>query len=350
MEKKNSICIAIHKTWKQRTKLRLFVDQRGLFDITDDEPPISTSLHGYEEEALNSLLDKNMFRPISPGAYLQGLAVERFDHREKTALALALARCLMAFFDKNLERAFCNWNAENVFFMRSARPHGEPPWWYILVRSLSPGFKYPQVHDKVGPGNPILLSFAKLLLEISNGEKIQLDVDLHNFHKNIGNWAQMCAYVEEARQDGNSFYLQAVQGCLYLHMHFNKTDFGDSSGTAMREAIYEQIVRNLEKELHPEGLKRKRPESSTEPNQSKKRNIMGSIEPHDDQTVDLAWQNTKNALTNLPSRRNTNYSQPSGTFYSNSNMTSFSGHNGPGGLSQKLYVDHLLLLFTHFFT
>ncbi|UKZ53335.1 hypothetical protein TrVGV298_007127 [Trichoderma virens] len=270
--KKNNICIAIHETWKQRTKLRLFFDHRGLFDITDEEPPITTSLQDYEEEALMSLLDKNMFRPISPGAYLQGLAIERFDHKEKTSLALALARCLMIFFDKSLERAVCNWNTQSIFIMRSATPHGEPPWWHILVRSRPPSFRQPNIHDKIGPGNPILLSFAKLLLEIVNGETIKLDVDPHNVNNNIGNWAQMCGYVEEARQDRNSFYLQAVQGCLYLHMHLQRGQDQQTtlSGTAMREVIYEQIVRNLEKELHPEGLKRKRRESFSEQSQPNK--------------------------------------------------------------------------------
>ncbi|KAF3062881.1 hypothetical protein CFAM422_010417 [Trichoderma lentiforme] len=272
LRKKNNICIAIHETWKQRTKLRLFFDQRGLFDITDEEPPMATSLQDYEEETLNSLFDKNMFRPISPGAYLQGLAIERFDHKEKTSLALALARCLMVFFDKSLERAFCNWNADSIFIMRSARSHGEPPWWHILVRSRPPTFRQPNIHDKIGPGNPILLSFAKLLLEIVNGEPIKLEVDPQNITKNIGNWAQMCGYVEEARQDRNSFYLQAVQGCLYLHMHLQRGQDEQNvlSGTAMREVIYEQIVRNLEKELHPEGLKRKRRGSFSEPDQSNK--------------------------------------------------------------------------------
>ncbi|KAK1237996.1 hypothetical protein MKX08_002575 [Trichoderma sp. CBMAI-0020] len=264
-ENKNDICVAIHKTWKQRTKLRLFVDQRGLFDVTDERPPIST--YDHTEEGLNLLLDKNAFRPISPGAYLRGIVIERFDHREKTALALALARCLMVFFDRSLERASCNWSAENIFFMRSSQPYGELPRWHILVGSQPSSFNYPSFLHKVVPGNPVLLSFAKLLLEIINGEKIPLEIDLQNINKNIGNWAQMCSYVEEARQDGNSFYLQAVQGCLYLHMHLQKDDSLQdikSSGAAMREVIYEQIVRNLEKELNPDGLKRKRRGSFSE--------------------------------------------------------------------------------------
>ncbi|KAM0264972.1 hypothetical protein ACHAQJ_000488 [Trichoderma viride] len=312
LKKKNDICIAIHKTWKQGTKLRLFVDQRGLFDVTDEEPPISTSLQDYKEEGLNLLLDKNAFRPINPGTYLRGLAIERFDHREKTALALALARCLLVFFDKSLERAVCNWTAENIFFMRSPRPNGQPPCWHILVGSHSPNFNYPTFHHKIVPGNPVLLSFAKLLLEIINGEKIPLDVDLQNTNKNIGNWAQMCGYVEEARQDGNSFYLQAVQGCLYLHMHLQKGDdlqSINSSGAAMREVIYEQIVRNLEKELNPEGLKRKRRGSFSETPKLKRPHIIEPLEVADHQLEGVAQRYTKSSLAISPSQRGAIISQ-----------------------------------------
>ncbi|UKZ68423.1 uncharacterized protein TrAtP1_009459 [Trichoderma atroviride] len=303
-EHKHDICVAIHKTWKQRTKLRLFVDQRGLFDVTDEGPPIST--YDHTEEGLNLLLDKNAFRPISPGAYLRGIVIERFDHREKTALALALARCLMVFFDRSLERASCNWSAENIFFMRSSQPYGELPRWHILVGSQPSSFNYPSFLHRIVPGNPVLLSFAKLLLEIINGEKIPLDIDLQNINKNIGNWAQMCSYVEEARQDGNSFYLQAVQGCLYLHMHLQKDDNlqnVNSSGAAMREVIYEQIVRNLEKELNPDGLKRKRRGSFSERPNLKRLHTDEPLESTDRQLKGLNERFTKSALAILPSQR-----------------------------------------------
>ncbi|KAL7935629.1 hypothetical protein V8C35DRAFT_259314 [Trichoderma chlorosporum] len=337
LKNKNNICIAIHETWKQRTKLHLFFDQRGLFDITNEKPPISTSLQDYEEETLNSLLDKNMFRPISPGAYLQGLAIERFDRKEKTSLALALARCLMVFFDKSLERAVCNWSAESIFIMRSANSPDKPPWWHILVRSRPPSFRQPNIHDKIGPGNPILLSFAKLLLEIVNGETIKLDVDPQNMNKNIGNWAQMCGYVEEARQDRNSFYLQAVQGCLYLHMHLQRGQDQQSplSGTAMREVIYEQIVRNLEKELHPEGLKRKRRDSFSERSQPNKVYVAEPLPLGNDHEESFMLQHTKSPLGISSPRRDTNNCPP-GRLLRRS-TASFSSYKSSEGLSNNFF-------------
>ncbi|UKZ96879.1 uncharacterized protein TrAFT101_011654 [Trichoderma asperellum] len=334
LKKKNDICVAIHKTWKQRTKLRLFVDQRGLFDVTDEGPPISTSLHDHEEEGLNLLLDKNAFRPISPGAYLSGMAIQRFDHREKTALALSLARCLLVFFDKSLERAFCNWSAENIFFMHTSRPYGELPRWHLLVGSQPPSVNYPNFLHKIVPGNPVLLSFAKLLLEIINGERIPLEIDLQNISKNIGNWAQMCSYVEEARQDGNSFYLQAVQGCLYLHMHLQKGDdlkSINSSGAAMREVIYEQIVRNLEKELNPEGLKRKRRESFSERPHSKRLHSDELLEVADRKLEGLSERCTKSALAILPSQRGMVPSRAT----RDTGVNGFFGHDGAERPSQN---------------
>lgn len=223
-------------------------------------------------------------------------------------MALALARCLMVFFDRNLERASCNWSAENIFVMRSSHPHGEPPRWHILVGSQPPNFGHPSFLHKVVPGNPVLLSFAKLLLEIINGEKIPLDIDSQNITKNIGNWAQMCSYVEEARQDGSSFYLQAVQGCLYLHMHLQKDDnlqSINSSGVAMREVIYEQIVQNLERELNPDGLKRKRRRSFSERPNLKRLHTDEPLESRDRQLEGLNERYTKSALATLPSQRGT---------------------------------------------
>lgn len=218
----------------------------------------------------------------------------------------------MVFFDRSLERASCNWSAENIFFMRSSQPYGELPRWHILVGSQPSSFNYPNFLHKVVPGNPVLLSFAKLLLEIINGETIPLDIDSQNINKNIGNWAQMCSYVEEARQDGNSFYLQAVQGCLYLHMHLHKDDSLqaiNSSGAAMREVIYEQIVRNLEKELNPDGLKRKRRGSFSERPNLKRLHTDEPLESTDRKFEGLNERYTKGALAILPSQRGTIASQ-----------------------------------------
>lgn len=192
--------------------------------------------------------------------------------------------------------------------MRSSRPYGEPPRWHILVGSQPSDFNYPNFFHKIVPGNPVLLSFAKLLLEIINGEKIPLDIDLQNINKNIGNWAQMCSFVEEARQDGNSFYLQAVQGCLYLHMHLQKDDnlqTINSSGAAMREVIYEQIVRNLEKELNPDELKRKRQGSFSERPNLKRLHTDEPLEPTYRQLEGLSERYTKSALAIIPSQRGT---------------------------------------------
>lgn len=281
-----------------------------------------------------------MFRPISPGAYLRGLAIERFDHQEKTSLALALARCLMVFFDKSLERAVCNWNAESIFIMRSARRHGGPPWWHILVRSHPTSSAHPNIRDKIGPGNPVLLSFAKLLLEIVNGEKIQLDVDPENIARNIGSWAKMCGYVEEARQDRNSFYLQAVQGCLYLHMHLQQGLHVQNSlpGIAMKEVIYEQIVRNLERELHPEGLKRKRRESFSDTPQSKKPHRIEPLGLNNCLVEDLTTPQAKNTMGVCSLLRGTNsYAPPRAVQRSGS---SFSSYTSSEVLSKSLYVAH----------
>ncbi|RFU77460.1 hypothetical protein TARUN_4763 [Trichoderma arundinaceum] len=198
---------------------------------------------------------------------------------------------------------------------------------------------FPDIHDKIGPGNPVLLSFAKLLLEIINGEKIDLDVDPQNANKNIGNWAKICGYVEEARQDGNSFYLQAVQGCLYLHMHAQQITVSqispDSSNISTKKVIYEQIVQNLEKELNPEGLKRKRQNSLSESRRSKKPYIMELPGKKIHKIEHITRQNSKSPLAISSSYRGTNYSQAPQTFPGD--FTSFFKYNSSEGLSQSTF-------------
>ncbi|KAK5987384.1 hypothetical protein PT974_11511 [Cladobotryum mycophilum] len=336
LERKDNICISIQKTQEQRTKLRLFIDQRGLFDVTDEEQPISTSLHDYKEEALSSLFDKNRFCRISTGAYLNGQVQERFYYREKITLALALARCLMDFFGKEFDLAPCNWNPENIFFMRSARSYRESHWWYILVGSRSPRFEFPDIYDKICPGNPVLLSFAKLLLEILNGEKIPLEIDSQSINKNVGKWGEMCGIAGEVQKDEDSFFLEAVQGCLYLHMHLPRPEDQRTTippGIAVKKAIYEHIVQKLEQALNPKDLKRKRQEPFSESPQTKKPFTIGSQGIVYTPLEDSDRRDLKNTLVAPSYHYNTSSSQAPRTLRGGS--TGFSGGNVPVGILQN---------------
>lgn len=255
---RDSICAAIERARERGRKLYAFIDQRGLFDISDKMPPILSSLDKFSAESLGNLLDQKAFSRITPRDYLEGASQEKFGSREKAALALALARCLMDFFDEDLELASYSWKPESIFFIRSSGAHASSRVPYISLRPKSSGPQSPDLLKTVGPGNPVLLSFARLLLEIDNGEQIPMEIHPES-NANVTKWGEMCSFVNVAEREGSGNYLKAVEGCLYLHMSLPKSreQTTASANEVLRKVIYDKIVQHLELMVNPQSSKRK---------------------------------------------------------------------------------------------
>jgi subtilisin family serine protease len=269
------MCAAIQRARERRRKLHVFVDQQGLFDISDKMPLISSSLGNFAEDSLSELLNQKAFSRITLRDYREGVANERFSSGEKALLALALARCLMDFFDEELELASYSWKPERIYFPRSSYAHASSRVLYISLRPKLSGPKSPDLLKGVEPGNPVLLSFARLLLEIDSGEEIPMEIHPES-RANVSKWAEMCAFVHEAEREGFSNYLRAVEGCLYLHLALPRSQNQATSSAAsevLRKVIYEQIVRNLELVVNPQSSKRRRRDSASELPQTKKLSI-----------------------------------------------------------------------------
>ncbi|KAK2799725.1 hypothetical protein FQN50_008373 [Emmonsiellopsis sp. PD_5] len=257
---KDSICAAIQRAREKSRKLYLFVDQQGLVDISDKMPPVLASLGTFTMESLSDLLDRKAFNRITPRDYLEGTTVDKFGSRDKAVLALALARSLMDFFDEGFELALYSWQPECVYFVRSSDAHTGDRVLYISLKPRLSGSEPSDLLRTVEPGNPVLLSFARLLLEIENGEKIPMEVHSESKY-NLPKWAQMCAFVNMVEREASGSYLQAVEGCLYLHMalsRYTSEAAGAAAGDILRKAIYERIVRNLELTVNPQITKRNR--------------------------------------------------------------------------------------------
>ncbi|KAJ5560391.1 hypothetical protein N7513_002790 [Penicillium frequentans] len=275
----DNLCTVIQRARGRGRKLYASVDQRGLFDISDKMPPKTSSLDRFTAESLGELLDQKVFSRITPRDYLEGATKEKFGSREKAVLALALARCLMDFFDEDLELASYSWKPESIYFVRSSGTNTSSRVPYISLRPKDLGSKCPDLLKAIGPGNPIFLSFARLLLEIDNGEQIPMDIHPES-KANVSNWGKMCAYVNMAERDGSSSYLKAVEGCLYLHMALPKSQdqISASASEILRKVVYDQIVRNLELMVNPQMSKRKRRDSVSNLPLAKKLSI--SSPPH----------------------------------------------------------------------
>ncbi|KAL2869472.1 uncharacterized protein BJX67DRAFT_379026 [Aspergillus lucknowensis] len=277
---KNSICNAIHRAQANGKVLHVVVDQQGLFDITDKMPAVMSSVNKLSVESLAQLLDQKVFTRITARDYLAGTAKGKFSSREKALLALSLARCLMDFFNQDLELGLYTWKPESLYFLR---PSGTQPSHRALYISLKPKESAAESSGSfygVGPGNPVLLSFAKLLLEIDSGDTIPIEIQPES-KANLSKWAEMCDFVNVAEREGSANYLKAVEGCLYLHMALPK--FLDQEGSPvtdqiLRKAIYEQVVRNLELMANPETSKRKRRDSVSDLPLSKKLSLAPPVD------------------------------------------------------------------------
>ncbi|KAK4182149.1 nucleoside phosphorylase [Podospora australis] len=268
-KRSEAVCSAIQQANARHEKLYFLVTENGLFDISSERPSTPAMLKNLTGPTLSDLLEQRAFRRITPRDYLNGTACDIVGSRDKAAIALCLARCLMDFFDEEVDLASYSWNSEKIWFLPDTQSRQKSGPFYVSLRPAS-GLteSNPDLLRLFGPGNPILLSFARLLLEIEGGEKLSMAIHPTNT-ANTQKWGQMCGFVDVAAEkagDGN--YLKAVEGCLYLHMSLPRVQDGMSTTEAkelVRQAIYEKIVHNLELLVHPpsSNSKRKWQETST---------------------------------------------------------------------------------------
>lgn len=263
----------------QKRKLYLFLDEEGLFDISDQLPPKASSSENFMVESLGQLLDQKVFTKITHRDYLEGTINAKMRSSEKAVLALGLAKCLMNFFDGEADLASSSWKPDTIDFIRSSGTDANDRKLHIRLKPYIASPKPADVLKTIGPGNPTLLSFAKLLLEIESGEKLPIDIHSNN-RENVIKWGEMCGFVNAAGMEGDGDYIRAVEGCLYLHMALPKPNrdakASHSSGEILKKAIYEQIVKNLELTVNPQTSKRKREDSISELPLSKKLSIIPS--------------------------------------------------------------------------
>ncbi|KAL3474043.1 nucleoside phosphorylase domain-containing protein [Aspergillus californicus] len=275
---RNTLCTAIQQAQASGKILHIVVDQQGLFDITDKMPAVMSSVDKLSVETLAQLLDRKVFTRITARDYLLGTAKEKFSSREKALLALSLARCLVDFFDQDLGSH--SWKPESLYFLRRSGTHASDRALYISLKPPGPGTEVSASFGGVGPGNPVLLAFAKLLLEIDSGDTIPIEIQPES-KGNLSKWAEMCDFVSVAEREGSGNYLKAVEGCLYLHMalpNFLDEEGAPATDQILRKAIYEQVVRNLELMAKPETAKRKRHDLISDLPISKKLSLAPSVD------------------------------------------------------------------------
>ena len=268
----------IHQARNECRKLHLLVTQQGLFNVTDKMPTISSSSANFKAEALIDMFRQKLFSQITIQDSLVGAMEKKAGSKEKAEIALLLARCLLDFFDDDVELASHSWAPEQIFFVTPATTtlagRGDI---YVSLRPKPCEIKPADLLKEFRAGNPILLSFAKLLLEIETGEKIPIEIHPET-KENEKTWGILCRFVKQKKDKGESVqYLDAVEGCLHLCNNLPRSRHratGSAASKVLRKAIYEKIIRKLELIANPQTSKRKRQFSVSEHPRAKKPTIV----------------------------------------------------------------------------
>ncbi|EEU35604.1 uncharacterized protein NECHADRAFT_86785 [Fusarium vanettenii 77-13-4] len=262
--KEKCMCEGIKQAMKDRKKLHLLVDHRGVIDVTDSVKPAPLRRDSFDGISLSELLRQDVFGPIDTQAWFNNTAARKVNSATKAQVALGLSRCLMDFFDKGLELASHSWTAENVHFRESSDSNREGMQRLLYV-SLRPKLDQARsadinkmldnddINKMFDSDNPVVLSFAKLLLEIFDGKAISIQ-RIPTGEEKLWNWLDLGDVVENLLQDQSrgSFafkYLEVVESCLRLRATLrdckSRSDLVATS-RFVRKTIYENVVRKLE--------------------------------------------------------------------------------------------------------
>ncbi|TAQ85757.1 hypothetical protein B7494_g5906 [Chlorociboria aeruginascens] len=254
---------------------------QGLFNVTDKMPTISSSSANFKSEALIELFRHDLFGQITVEDSLRGMMEKKVGSKQKAGIALMLARCLLDFFDDDIELASHSWAPGQIFFISpSTTTLATRGNIYVSLKPRPCEIKPTDLLGEFRAGNSIRLSFARLLLEIETGKEIPIPIhpETKKFEEN---WGFLCRFIKEKKDKGESVqYLDAVEGCLHLCNNLPRSKdrpTGSAASKVLRKAIYEKIILKLELITNPQSSKQKRQFSVSEHPQAKKPLIAGLL-------------------------------------------------------------------------
>ncbi|KAH7393805.1 hypothetical protein DE146DRAFT_790176 [Phaeosphaeria sp. MPI-PUGE-AT-0046c] len=230
VEEVPDLCFEL-QSWRPGTLLQLIYKHQGLFNISNLSPVRSeTLIHSLED-----LLPRGIFQRKDISNFQRK---DQFSAKEKTILAIKLARCFLDFVDAN--HAVPMWDTQKVFLATRTSSKLQQGQLYVC-------FIWPvddEEECKLQCGNPVFLDFAKLLLEIEEGQKIDLSSCEDPFSK-VG---KLCGLVSKVQALGRKQYAEAVKNCLLYPP--NLVGY-ENPQAAVRKVISELVIANLEAELSP---------------------------------------------------------------------------------------------------
>jgi nucleoside phosphorylase len=167
----------------------------------------------------------------------------QYTLKAKRALAVELGYCLLDFFDASLD-------PRDICFFGSLPNPSERDTFY---RSFSSQFPSSPEFRLFRIGHPVLLSFAKILLELDDGEAIPLDIRPYYCEENTQVWLQLLSSLDILQERGamlEDSYTEAIRGCLNVHSQLRcvETD-GSQADILIRNKLYHHVVQHLETAL-----------------------------------------------------------------------------------------------------
>ncbi|CVL02541.1 uncharacterized protein FMAN_00047 [Fusarium mangiferae] len=281
------LCYEISSTNWQGCQLQLLPQEGQLLSAwrpilphdSDNHPALNNpSGQSLAERIASGMFKRQTVRDLIAQKHGSQDAKVHYTLKAKRALAAELGYCLLDFFDASLD-------SEDICFLTSLQNHVERDRLYRSFSSQipsSPELRLFQI------GHPVLLSFAKILLELDDGEAIPLDIRPHYGEENKQAWLQLLSGLDTLKERGarlEDSYTEAIRGCLNVHSQLQNVKFeGTQADIIIREKLYQHIVQHLETALEncsPNlGLKRQHSmsleiESMMDPTSKRTRTTMG---------------------------------------------------------------------------
>lgn len=218
------------------TLFQIFFEHHGLFKSHQPFLPRSW-LGDVPIQSLDSFLKESGIDGEGSGNR-QVPAKATFGILQNHAMALGLARCLQDFFDSDTGVAV--WNSSKVYLVT---PRGRD----IRDAMIYVAFRGENSHAPLAApyiGHPLIVAFAKLLLEIGEGRAI----DLSGCRNDEERWGRLCVHAQNSGQSVSGLYGDAIKSLLYLHVNFPKDV---DPATELRKHIRTKVVSQLEAAANP---------------------------------------------------------------------------------------------------
>ncbi|KAM0522952.1 hypothetical protein ACHAPE_001441 [Trichoderma viride] len=207
-------------------------------------PELPSSSANFKAESLAALLSRNLKHFIWEDIRKR-VTEKKVSSKEKAEIALMLARCLLDFLDNEFELAPYSWTPEQIFFHDPSTTTRREIYVSLRARRCEVKSADPDLLNEFRSGNLNLLSFARLLLEIETGEKIQYP----NEGEDVKNWGFLCFLFKHKKDNMESpRFMDAVEGCLHLCNNLPESEDRVTESVAsrgLRMAIYEKIIWKL---------------------------------------------------------------------------------------------------------